>query len=391
MLAVALLPAAASALEVDAPCSNSAVIMSYGERALCSISAGTDIDVYKFAGSAGDLVRVVIDGLNYDFDPKLELFGPSGAPYPSTSCNSTYNTTCSAARTWQLQENGLYTLLVSDAGTNNTGNYALDLQVLPPQVHVPILGYGQTLTVAINHGSDSDWLRFDGLRGDRVILAVNGLNYDLDPRIQVMDPSGTIWWLDLSCNSTYNTTCSFTSGVLTLPDDGTYYIAVLDNGWDNTGSLNVSLTCVLGTCPTISAPISLGTPYCSSTPNSTGVAATMDVIGSADVASNDVEVLVRDVPPGQWGIVFMGATAGPGIPISGSQGSLCMSQSTPIVRLATVLSNNANQMRRFLDLNSNLMVGHVLPGSTWNFQAWFRDSNPGPTTNTSDGMSVLFQ
>ena len=27
-------------------------------------------------------------------------------------------------------------------------------------------------------------------------------------------------------------------------------------------------------------------------------------------------------------------------------------------------------------------------GESWNFQYWFRDSNPQPTSNTSDGLSI---
>ena len=33
----------------------------------------------------------------------------------------------------------------------------------------------------------------------------------------------------------------------------------------------------------------------------------------------------------------------------------------------------------------------VQAGETWNFQAWFRDFNPGNTSNFTDGYSVLFQ
>ncbi|MCP3996252.1 MAG: hypothetical protein GY722_14505 [bacterium] len=33
----------------------------------------------------------------------------------------------------------------------------------------------------------------------------------------------------------------------------------------------------------------------------------------------------------------------------------------------------------------------VLPGDTWNFQAWYRDNNPGPTSNFTDAVSVTFQ
>ncbi|MFT4539314.1 MAG: hypothetical protein ACI841_001937 [Planctomycetota bacterium] len=388
---VSLTAAPTFAIEVDAPCSNSAVHMSYGERAVCTISSGTENDVYKFHGLAGDVVRVIIDGRTNDFDPMLRLIGPTGGSYASVNCSAPSWDSCSTGSTWELVNDGLYTLLVSDAGSNNSGNYTLDLQVLPPQVHVPILEYGVTRTVTINHGSDSDWYRFDGMRGEMVILTIDGLTNNLDPRIQVMDPLGNRWWQDVTCSAPSWDTCSSGTGMVFLPEDGTYYVTCFDSGWNNTGSFHLNLTCVLGTCPTTTAPVDLGTPFCTAAPNSTGAEASIEVWGIADVASNSVEVIAKDVPAGQWGIVFMGATPSTAIPIIGSQGSLCLSQATPIVRLSTILSSNSNQMRRFLDLDSSLLANQILPGNTWHFQAWFRDQNPGSTTNTSNGTSVLFQ
>jgi hypothetical protein len=32
----------------------------------------------------------------------------------------------------------------------------------------------------------------------------------------------------------------------------------------------------------------------------------------------------------------------------------------------------------------------VMPGETWNFQCWYRDANPGPTSNFTDGISITF-
>ena len=33
----------------------------------------------------------------------------------------------------------------------------------------------------------------------------------------------------------------------------------------------------------------------------------------------------------------------------------------------------------------------IQPGETWRFQLWFRDKNPGKTTNFTDGVSITFQ
>ncbi|MEE8467439.1 MAG: hypothetical protein V3T22_03235, partial [Planctomycetota bacterium] len=32
----------------------------------------------------------------------------------------------------------------------------------------------------------------------------------------------------------------------------------------------------------------------------------------------------------------------------------------------------------------------VVAGETWNFQAWFRDKNPGSTSNFTNGVAVTF-
>ena len=46
----------------------------------------------------------------------------------------------------------------------------------------------------------------------------------------------------------------------------------------------------------------------------------------------------------------------------------------------------------FVDI-TNMPPGNssVLAGETWNFRAWFRDKNPGNTSNFTDGVSVLFK
>ena len=44
-----------------------------------------------------------------------------------------------------------------------------------------------------------------------------------------------------------------------------------------------------------------------------------------------------------------------------------------------------------LDLSSLPQGTQLLPGETWNFQLWFRDMDPTPTSNTSDAIAVMFR
>ena len=36
-------------------------------------------------------------------------------------------------------------------------------------------------------------------------------------------------------------------------------------------------------------------------------------------------------------------------------------------------------------------ITSIVVGQTYSFQCWYRDLNPGPTSNFTDGVSVQFQ
>ena len=57
----------------------------------------------------------------------------------------------------------------------------------------------------------------------------------------------------------------------------------------------------------------------------------------------------------------------------------------------TVYHVDFEQVRSPGDLTAIPGHGAVVVGETWNFQAWFRDNNPGQTSNSTDGYSILFQ
>ena len=77
----------------------------------------------------------------------------------------------------------------------------------------------------------------------------------------------------------------------------------------------------------------------------------------------------------------------------GSQGTLCLDGS--VLRMeSTLFSSGASGFRELeVDLNSfpPPYNGAVLAGQTWNFQVWFRDANPQPTSNFTNATSVTFE
>jgi len=136
---------------------------------------------------------------------------------------------------------------------------------------------------------------------------------------------------------------------------------------------------------------SVGVDYCSSTSNSTGLAAALTATGSAALAADDLTLEVSSLPAGQLGY-FLFSAAQANVPgFGGSQGVLCLG--APLLRFANdVLTADAGGQVSFALDFANLPGGTTIQvGETWNFQFWYRDVNPSPTSNTSNGLAIAFQ
>ncbi len=135
----------------------------------------------------------------------------------------------------------------------------------------------------------------------------------------------------------------------------------------------------------------IGANYCHSNPNSTGEAALMYAGGSLSVALDHVTLFAAPVPPRQPGIFFYGPQK---LEIPFGSGWRCVGPG-PIGTffLPARMSSAAGELRSDLDLSDPpASGGEILRGSTWNFQAWFRDpAASGFSFNLSDGLTLVFQ
>ncbi|MEC7232324.1 MAG: hypothetical protein VXW31_05245, partial [Planctomycetota bacterium] len=132
---------------------------------------------------------------------------------------------------------------------------------------------------------------------------------------------------------------------------------------------------------------SIGTRYCQTSPNSVGSGARIRVTGSAQVAANDVTLDARGLPPSLFGIFFTGTTQARS-PLG--NGTLCVSGSG-VTRLdPAVVSTAAGEANLAIDLTAGPMSGLAIPGTTSNFQFWYRDV-VGAGSNLSDAVSVTWQ
>ena len=131
----------------------------------------------------------------------------------------------------------------------------------------------------------------------------------------------------------------------------------------------------------------IGHNYCGpAVTNSSGMPGVISAMGSTSAAVNDVTLCAAQLPVGQFGFFITSETQGFFMP-PGSSGFICLSGA--IGRY----NGNVGQGPTFtlrIDLTSMPVnpPQAVMPGDTWNFQAWYRDINN--TSNFTDGVSILF-
>jgi hypothetical protein len=125
---------------------------------------------------------------------------------------------------------------------------------------------------------------------------------------------------------------------------------------------------------------------CTSVANSTGSPATISHQGSVSVTTNNLRLVASALPPNQFGIFFYGANPAE-IPFG--DGFRCMSGQ--IFRYSPQ-STQAGSATKLLDLDAPpAEAGRVDPGSTWQFQFWFRDPAAGGSGwNLTDALEITF-
>lgn len=130
--------------------------------------------------------------------------------------------------------------------------------------------------------------------------------------------------------------------------------------------------------------------FCQTSANSAGAGAIMDASGSSSVNANTFTLEVTGAVPSSTGMFFYGSgqTQQPL-----GNGWLCIP--APLFRLGPPTASSATGSNsRLLDFtqgNPSMGAGQILPGSSWNFQYWYRDvAGGGAQFNFSDGLNVSF-
>jgi hypothetical protein len=139
----------------------------------------------------------------------------------------------------------------------------------------------------------------------------------------------------------------------------------------------------------------LGEVYCApAIANSTGAPALMQVTGSDVLAADDLTLEARRLPANTFGFFLTSSARASVAQPGGSQGVLCLGGA--IGRYQNQVQSSGASGAIALAVSPLALpqpTGAVSAqvGETWNFQAWYRDSNPVNTSNFTDAIGVEFR
>jgi hypothetical protein len=138
--------------------------------------------------------------------------------------------------------------------------------------------------------------------------------------------------------------------------------------------------------------VDIGGPenYCAANANSSGQPATIGSQGSLSISANVFTLTAASSALNQPGLFFYGGSQ---IQVVFGNGFRCVG--APLFRLNPPLSaDGAGSVSRLLDFNAPPAgggPGRILPGTTWNFQWWYRDPmGGGALFNLSDALEATF-
>ncbi|MEZ6013905.1 MAG: hypothetical protein R3F49_02215 [Planctomycetota bacterium] len=130
--------------------------------------------------------------------------------------------------------------------------------------------------------------------------------------------------------------------------------------------------------------------YCVASPNSAGLGATLDLVGSTSLGLDQLDFSITGLPQQSFGFLLMSQPEDFVANVGGGEGTLCLA--SPIYRFQSSIQNSGPGGSVLFRPDLAALPGGVVfaAGDTWRFQYWYRDANPTTTSNLSDGLRVQF-
>jgi YD repeat-containing protein len=197
--------------KLNAPCNATAI--SCGQPARGAISGPALYNFYTMTVAGGDAVTIRLRGVSGKLDDYLELYAPDGSRLATADSPPLDRT---------LAAGGVYTLIVSDYYSKESGAYSLVWQKLNAPCNAATISCGETASGSISTGAQV-FYTLDGTPRDAVTIRTAPTSGSLLPYLELYGFDGSL----IDYGSTINAT---------LPDAGPYSLAVSDSSVTRAGT-----------------------------------------------------------------------------------------------------------------------------------------------------------
>jgi hypothetical protein len=213
----------------------------------CRIGTASDVDLFSLPAASGEAIRVRVASESLGLDPELEVRDAAGALLGAFGCDGGLaggDASACAASVDLLPptEDGALAISVRDAGADETGDYVLLIETLPPGGFLEILSlqalsepYVEVETVSLS--VDVDAFAVVGEAGEHVRVELTSGTNHFDPRLEVWEPDGALRY-DVSCDGgaapELGQQCAL-AREWALAQEGMHVLSVSDLGSDEEG------------------------------------------------------------------------------------------------------------------------------------------------------------
>lgn len=204
--------------------------IGYDQPVTGAIEPGNEL-CFEFRGDAGDVITARMTRLDDNLDPLLKLWGADGVLASDDDSGGDLN---SLIASFTLPESGGYALLASGLNPSTGGRFELLLTraaarptptpmptstpAAPPQCG-GVIALGETVEDYLALGDRCEY-SFTGQAGDLVTIAMEALDSQLDPWLDLIDPQGNVEAFDDDAGGEHNSLIR----VHELQRSGTYTI-----------------------------------------------------------------------------------------------------------------------------------------------------------------------